>query len=334
MKLNELTEDLIDNDVLTQIKNSDDNYVVILIGPPASGKSYTTARIKELRDDVMTCSTDDFFMKGDKYVFDVSKLFSNHQKNFQKAVDAMKKGYSVVVVDNTNIAVDDFKHYVRAANTHKYKVLFKIFNVDRETLVKRTIKRKEETGKDVPVEVIDRMLVRMEQNIKSVKDFINKYNKGQYQFVLEDEELKKKIVYVGIFFKPEQIAELNKKFSLNIRATKAIANPHITLFYNKLKNFTNLIKDDIEFGKVVNVYVDRYLVEPSTGHSVFICEIDEPIKTESKPHITVVVGEGKKPYYSNEMINKYRSSNAKMVSINQMIKGTVGYFDGNEVKFK
>ncbi len=329
MKLNIITEEKIDSGVLEKIRDTDDNYMVILIGPPASGKSTFVKKIEDLRDDVEVCSTDDFFMKNGKYVFDSSKLGTYHQKNFQKAINAMKT-HSIVIIDNTNLTVDDFKDYVRAANTAKYKVLFRIFEVDRDELIKRTTQRKKETGKDIGIDVIDRMLTKMHINLPAIKDFINKYNKGQYPFILEKKD-DRKMIYVGIFFKPEQIIELKKKFNLNIRATKATANPHITLFYNKLKNFSNLVKD-VQFGKIVNVYVDKYLIEPSTGHSVFVCEINEPVKTESKPHITVIVGEGKKPYYSNEMIN--HNHNLKMISINQMIKGKIGYFDGSEVKYE
>ena len=175
MKLNRILEEK-ETGVLDTIQNSDEAYMVILIGPPASGKSTFTEKLKELRDDVEVCSTDDFFMKNGKYVFDVSKLASNHKKNFQKSIDAMKKHHSIVVIDNTNLSIDSFRDYVKGANTYHYKVLFKIFQVDRDELIRRTMKRQEETGKKIGVEVIDRMLNRMKQNLPAIKDFINKYN--------------------------------------------------------------------------------------------------------------------------------------------------------------
>ena len=325
MRLKELLEEK-ENDIISTIENSDHPYMVILIGPPASGKSTFTEKLHELRDDVEVCSTDDFFMKDGRYEFDVSKLGSNHQKNFQKSFNAMKRHHSIVVIDNTNLSISDFKEYVKGANTYHYKVLFKIFQVDRDELIRRTEKRFKETGKEIGVEVIDRMLTKMNDNLPAIESFIAKYNAGQFTETLNESS---KVVYVGIFFDVSQIVGLSKQFNLNIRPTKILALPHITLYFNKDKKTKEELGKTYSFGKEVSVKVRDFVEEPSSGHSAFTCETSE--KINQTPHITTVVGVGKKPVYSNEMI---KSGSKDREPINKTITGRIGYFDGSEVKYE
>jgi NEDD4-binding protein 2 len=332
MKLNELKEQITNNNVLSTISKSDNAYMVILIGPPASGKSTFTNKIKELRDDVEVCSTDDFFMKNGQYVFDVNKIGINHKKNFQKAVNAMKRHHSVVVIDNTNLSVSDFKNYVQAANSNSYKVLFKIFEVDREELIRRTTQRQRETGKEIGVEVIDRMLDKMKNNISNIRNFISQYDSGLYTQKLNESIDNKKIVYVGIFFDVQQIAELNKGLRLNIRPSKVLANPHVTLLFNKDKKSFEELSQMYQFGKEVDVNVVNFQIEDS-GHSAFLCKTNEP--TKNLPHITASLGvkngQPTKPVYSTEML---KSGKTEVVPVNKTIKGKIGYFDGEEVKYE
>lgn len=57
-------------------------------GLPGSGKS-TLA--KQLGENGVVFSTDDFFMVGDKYEFNPKLLGQYHQQNLQRTIEAMKK---------------------------------------------------------------------------------------------------------------------------------------------------------------------------------------------------------------------------------------------------
>ena len=59
-------------------------------GLPGSGKSFKAKKLAG--DKGVVFSTDDFFMIGGKYQFDAKLLGDNHEKNYKRAVEAMKEG--------------------------------------------------------------------------------------------------------------------------------------------------------------------------------------------------------------------------------------------------
>lgn len=101
--------------------------LIIMRGIPGSGKS---TRALELCEEAraqnllpIICSTDKFFEDDNGvYKFDPSKLRVNHQKNQSFAHMAMKEGYDVVIIDNTNIKRRDFKTYSDSAKLFNYEV--------------------------------------------------------------------------------------------------------------------------------------------------------------------------------------------------------------------
>lgn len=92
----------------------------ILRGPSGTGKS-TLAKDLGAKE---TFSADDYFMKGDKYVFDPHKLGSAHGQCKAKAKDAMKKGISPIAVDNTFTQAFEIKPYLQLAQIYGYSVSF------------------------------------------------------------------------------------------------------------------------------------------------------------------------------------------------------------------
>jgi len=81
-------------------------------GLPGSGKSFKAKKLAG--DKGVVFSTDDFFMIGGKYQFDAKLLGDNHEKNYKRAVEAMKEGKPLIIIDNTNVKLWEMKKYVLA----------------------------------------------------------------------------------------------------------------------------------------------------------------------------------------------------------------------------
>ncbi len=94
--------------------------IYLLRGPSGTGKS-TLA--KDLGAKAVF-SADDYFMQGDKYVFNPKKLGAAHGTCKAKTEDAMKKGVSPIAVDNTFTQAFEIKPYVLMARQHGYTVEF------------------------------------------------------------------------------------------------------------------------------------------------------------------------------------------------------------------
>ncbi|XP_013787290.1 NEDD4-binding protein 2-like, partial [Limulus polyphemus] len=94
--------------VLNRIKNGE-KILVILRGLPGSGKSTLS---QQLKANGVVYSTDDFFIKRDKYQFDWTKLHEAHEWNRKRTTKALEKGKSPIIIDNTNIELWEIKPYV------------------------------------------------------------------------------------------------------------------------------------------------------------------------------------------------------------------------------
>jgi tRNA uridine 5-carbamoylmethylation protein Kti12 len=99
--------------------------LIIMRGVPGSGKSSLSEKIKQKfgNDNVAIFSTDQYFLdKFGKYNFDPSKLKDAHAWNFGRSVDAFRKNFPVVVIDNTNIQKWQYQKYVDAAQSFGYSI--------------------------------------------------------------------------------------------------------------------------------------------------------------------------------------------------------------------
>ncbi len=93
----------------------------IMRSPPGAGKS-TLA--KELGKNGVVYSSDDFFMRNGKYIFDIKQLHRAHLWNQQRTERALQQGISPVVIDNTNIKFWEMKEYVKLGIKYGYEIEF------------------------------------------------------------------------------------------------------------------------------------------------------------------------------------------------------------------
>ena len=106
--------------------------VIINRAVPGSGKTtITNCIVDELRNNninVTIHSTDEYFMVGNKYVFDIIKLFEYHQKNVKEFITSIDNKLDVVICDNTNIAPWQTEEYTKIARANNYQILFITLN--------------------------------------------------------------------------------------------------------------------------------------------------------------------------------------------------------------
>ncbi|MBI4919502.1 ATP-binding protein [archaeon] len=91
--------------------------LILMRGLPGSGKSTIANSL-----DGLVLSTDDFFIKKGVYKFNVRQAGIAHGWNQKRAKDAMSRGESLVIIDNTNITASEMKPYVKMALNYGYKV--------------------------------------------------------------------------------------------------------------------------------------------------------------------------------------------------------------------
>jgi predicted kinase len=93
--------------------------LTILSGLSGSGKS-TYTRLVCGGSSVF--SADQFFMVGNEYRFDVSKLSQAHGACCKGVIEALQAGTDHVVVDNTNTTSEEIAPYVLLAQAFGYEV--------------------------------------------------------------------------------------------------------------------------------------------------------------------------------------------------------------------
>ncbi len=106
--------------------------VIINRAVPGSGKTtITNCIVDRLRDNgikVAIHSTDEYFMVGNKYIFDIAKLYNYHQKNVKEFITSIDKKLDIVICDNTNIAPWQTEAYSKIARDNNYQIVFITLN--------------------------------------------------------------------------------------------------------------------------------------------------------------------------------------------------------------
>ncbi|XP_060525246.1 uncharacterized protein LOC132701391 [Cylas formicarius] len=147
--------------------------LVLLRGLPGSGKS-TLAR--NILQNTIGCSkdfmkyhilsTDDYFMKNGIYRYDSTKIGEAHGWNHQRAFNSLSKGYSPIIIDNTNTEMWEMKAYAVMAMDYGY--IIEILEPDTHWCFNETeLAKRNKHG--VSKFHIRNMLDRFEKNVTPTK---------------------------------------------------------------------------------------------------------------------------------------------------------------------
>lgn len=111
--------------------------VEILSGLPGSGKSTWAKAYRDVPNDPVICSADDYFMVDGKYLFDAAKLKFAHAYCLDCYVTCVRSSVDDIIVDNTNLAVEEIAPYYALAEAYGYDVKIRLFNASADVCLKR-----------------------------------------------------------------------------------------------------------------------------------------------------------------------------------------------------
>ncbi|XP_029644098.1 uncharacterized protein LOC115218429 isoform X2 [Octopus sinensis] len=98
--------------------------IILMRGCPGSGKSTLAKKLLECLPKNKTAailSTDDYFKDNrNNYCFYVERLSDAHAWNQQRALNAMKEGTDLVIIDNTNLTLWEMEPYANYAKENGY----------------------------------------------------------------------------------------------------------------------------------------------------------------------------------------------------------------------
>lgn len=135
--------------------------ITFLIGPPASGKSTWVSKYGKnaaiiSRDDLV-----DKMRKSYGWTYSQSFQYPDFQEKvnteLKRHIDSVLKSGKDIIVDMTNMTKKSRSNILKKVPSNYIKNAV-VFKVGRDELIKRLNKRKSETGKDVPLDVVDKMI--------------------------------------------------------------------------------------------------------------------------------------------------------------------------------
>lgn len=105
--------------------------VLINRAVPGSGKTTFAknifATVSSAGLSIAVHSTDEYFMRDGRYVFDISMLGEYHRRNLAAFKESLAKGTDLVVVDNTNLHPWETEPYTNAARAAGYQIILMNF---------------------------------------------------------------------------------------------------------------------------------------------------------------------------------------------------------------
>ncbi len=132
-------------------------FVYILRGIPGSGKSTVAQQLARKTDEpAVIHSTDDLCMVDGEYQFDIELAGERHAQNLENFIGSLDKRVPCVIVDNTNVKVEQYAPYVESAQTAGYAVVFvEVAHPDLDVAVARNTH-------GVSEEIINKMILDWE----------------------------------------------------------------------------------------------------------------------------------------------------------------------------
>lgn len=135
-------------------------HLIVMRGLPGSGKSYLAEKLAE-ETGASIYSTDNWFTNGvGEYVFDGSKLGEAHEATQTAVGEAMARGESTIIVDDTNTRFWEMAPYFQLAGAYRYTVETRIPDTDWAWDVEVCSRR---NTHGAPIEAIRRMAERFER---------------------------------------------------------------------------------------------------------------------------------------------------------------------------
>lgn len=134
------------NDTLFFDKLTSGKQLIILRGLPGSGKSTIVNYISSIYK-CSSCSADDYFVVGEKYIFDKLKLNDAHEACYTKAELCMMNNNDIIFIDNTNVTKKEYNKYIFLASKYNYNVnILEIFCKNRDVAVKFALRNSHEVS--------------------------------------------------------------------------------------------------------------------------------------------------------------------------------------------
>ncbi|XP_011679349.1 2',3'-cyclic-nucleotide 3'-phosphodiesterase isoform X2 [Strongylocentrotus purpuratus] len=151
------------NDTKTVEYVGESKTLLLLRGPPGSGKSSLATAISEKYPlKVAICSAEEHIPQGEKPPFSREMLKKAHTDCQQCVKDACKEAYPIVIVDNTNASLLSVKNYSGIGHEFDYVDVLVVpqtsWILDAQELVKRS-------SRGFPLEDIQRKLEKFQEPI-------------------------------------------------------------------------------------------------------------------------------------------------------------------------
>jgi predicted kinase len=177
--------------------------LIVMRGIPGSGKS---TKSKQLVGNGVSHSTDDLIEKAGDYneffaamiaADDFSPLSKMHAQNLKNAISSMKSGVTPVIIDNTNIKMNEPKQIVMAAlNMGFADDNIKFVDIGTAGLEAKELANRNTHG--VPLEKIEQMIAshtgQGKMTLKKVVNSKDMFKPKKIAMVVIDETSKKKLV--------------------------------------------------------------------------------------------------------------------------------------------
>jgi predicted kinase len=261
--------------------------LIIMRGIPGAGKS---TKAKTLVSEGVIHSTDtiiermgdynEFFRKMNEEK-NFKPLSQAHSRNLNEAITSMKSGISPVVVDNTNIKMNEAKGYVKAALMMGYSDSnIKFVDVGTSGLTAEDLAKRNTHG--VPLDKIKQMMESYkgqgEMTLKKVLESKDMYPSSDvlYSCVLLDNTSKYKLL---------------DRFALDIPEGWVTYAHHMTITLGPLK-------DKSDLGKEVILNVTKI----GKSDMAMAVQVEGYPSKNSTPHVTLAVNpQGGKPVMSNDI---------------------------------